>query len=204
MKAVVRERQIKYVWHFTRLSNLESIIEYGLISRQKVECLENPPTFNDQYRFDGEKAAVCCSIGHPNYKMFWRLRHDYPDEEWIVLACRPEILWEKDCAFCVENAASNDVACIPIEDRKGVAAFERMFDEIGGKPARKTLELPPSCPTNPQAEILVFDDIEKEYLVAAICETKKQAKRLADEYPDFDFGYARGLFSARKDFKHWQ
>lgn len=204
MKKSVKAREIKYVWHFTRLGNLESIIEHGLISRKKAECLTEPPTFNDSYRLDGEEAAICCSISHPNYKMFWGLRKENPDEEWIVLACKPKILWKMDCAFCVENAASKEVTCIPIADRKGDVAFEKMFDEIDGKPSRKELDLPAKCPTNPQAEVLVFDDIQKKYLIAAICQTKKQAKELANEYKKFDFGYTQALFSARKDYKHWQ
>lgn len=203
MKKAIKARKIKYVWHFTRAGNIKSIIEHGLISRQKAEYLADAPAFNDAHRFDHESSAICCSIGHPNYKMFWSLRQDHPDEEWIVLGCKPQILWKKDCAFCVENAASNEVTSIPIGDRKGVVAFEKMFDEIDGKPRRKTLGLSVSCPTNPQAEILVFDDVERKFLVAAGCETKKQAQKLAEEYPDFDFCHAKGLFSARKDFNHW-
>ena len=79
-----------------------------------------------------------------------------------------------------------------------------MFDEIEGKPSRKELGLRACHPTNPQAEILVFDDIERGLIVAAVCETEKQAKELADEYGDIDFGYAKGLFRARNDFRHWQ
>jgi len=204
MKKLVKARDIKYVWHFTRLVNLDSILQHGLINRQQAESLTEPPTFNDAYRFDGEKDAICCSVGHPNYKMFWGLREDYPDEDWIVIICKAKILWKKDCAFCVENAASSDVTMIPIEDRKGEDAFEKMFDEIEGKPTRKELGLTVKCPTNPQAEILVFDDIERQFLVAAACETKKEAEELAAEYADFDFAHVRSLFLPRHDYKHWQ
>lgn len=204
MKKNVKARKIKYVWHFTRLANLESIAEHGLICRDKAEKLDCPPTFNDAHRFDCETSAICCSIGHPNYKMFWGLRQDYPNEDWVVLACKSKILWQKDCAFCIENAASNNVTCVPISDRKGAAAFERMFDEIGGKPSRKELGLRDSTPTNPQAEVLVFDDIERKLIVAVVCETKVQAKALAGEYPKLDFGFSKAPFLPRNDFKHWQ
>ena len=82
------------------------------------------------------------------------------------------MLWEKDCAFCVSNAASNEVTCIPISYRKGLAAFNKLFEEIDGKPTRAELGISVYCPTNPQAEILVFDCIEPKYIIGAITQNK--------------------------------
>ena len=43
LKKSVKARKIKYVWHFTRVANLKSIIEHGLISREKLESSATPP-----------------------------------------------------------------------------------------------------------------------------------------------------------------
>lgn len=204
MLDLIKEREIDYVWHFARLSNLESILQNGLIGRDTLEQWTVQPAFNDHYRLDHQKNAVCCSIGHPNYKMFYSLRVNNPDEEWVVIACKPDILWEKDCAFCTENAASNNVTCIPIEQRKGKEAFERMFEEVDGIPSRKELGLPDDCPTNPQAEILVFGNIEPQYIVGAICYSKARETELKEKYPNFEFLYHRSFYSARKDYEHWK
>ena len=203
MKEAVESKGIKYVWHFTRLVNLDGILTRGLISRQKILKTGFQSELNDDYRFDGHEDAVCCSIGHPNYRMFYRLRQENPDTEWVVVALKASVLWVKDCAFCVTNAASNEVTCIPIQHRKGVDAFNRLFDEIPGKPPRAELGISESCPTDPQAEILLFCDIELQYIIGAITQSKQTETMLKQQYPDFEFLYHRALFSARKDYQHW-
>ena len=52
MKDAVKKKKINYVWHFTRLSNIESILKYGLISRQDLEDSGMLAEFNDDYRYD--------------------------------------------------------------------------------------------------------------------------------------------------------
>lgn len=162
------------------------------------------PVFNDQYRLDGYRTASCFSIGHPNYKMFYRLRQENPGARWVVVACNSSVLWQKDCAFCHENAASNSVTCIPLGERKGVEAFERLFLPIEGKPGREELDLPACCPTHPQAEVLIFDTVEPEFLAGVVCQDQASADELAGRHPDFEIVHNLPLFSARKDFQHWK
>lgn len=203
MENKVKSRNIEYVWHFTKIENVDSILTKGLIPRASLEAQNAPVAYNDQYRFDGHKNANCLSIGHPNYKMFYSLRCQNANQSWVVVAFKPEILWLKDCAFCHENAASNNVTAIPINLRKGVAAFERMFAPVEGKPDRATIKLPDDCPTNPQAEILVFDTIEPQYIIGVITPDKQSEQILKAKYPNFDFLYHRAFYSARLDYEHW-
>lgn len=151
MKELVEAKGINFVWHFTRLSNLPGILANGLINRVQLTFSGMPWEFNDQHRIDGQQDSICCSIAHPNYKMFYRLRQENPETEWVVIGLKPSVLWEKDCAFCVSNAASNEVTAIPIQNRKGPAAFNRLFEEFPGKPTRAELGISNDCPTNPQA-----------------------------------------------------
>ncbi len=205
MKNAVKRRKIDCVWHFTRLSNLDSILKHGLISRKDLENSGIKSDFNDDYRFDCEENAICCSLGHPNYKMFYSLRQNNPDIEWVVLALIPDVLWEKDCAFCVSNAASNEVTCIPITLRKGLDAFNKLFEEIDGKPTRAELEISDRSPTNPQAEILIFDRIEPKHIIGVITQYKATETDLKTKYENsaFDILYHNALFSPRKDYIHW-
>lgn len=204
MEQAVSRRGINHIWHFTRLDNLHSILSDGIVPRLQLERRNSPPLFNDLYRLDGQRGASCFSIGHPNYKMFYRLRCENPGSKWVVIGCRASVLWEKDCAFCHENAASNAVTCIPVENRKGPAAFQRLFAEIEGKPSRESLALPDNCPTHPQAEVLVFNVVEPSYIVGAICQDHPTAQDLTARYPDFQMIYHRAHFSARKDYEHWR
>lgn len=203
MENAVKSRNIDYLWHFTKIENVDSILAYGLIPRATLEAQGAAVAYNDQYRLDGQSTANCLSIGHPNYKMFYSLRCLNFNQSWVVVAFKPEILWLKDCAFCCENAASNNVTAIPIQKRKGVAAFQRMFDPIAGKPDRATLKLPDCCPTNPQAEILVFDTIDPLYIAGVITPDKQTEQTLKTKHPRFYFLYHRALYYARLDYEYW-
>lgn len=203
MQNEVQSRGINYLWHFTKIENLPSILINGLIPRAMLEAQNAIVAYNDTYRFDAQRGANCLSIGHPNYKMFYSLRRQNENQVWIVLAIKPDVLWMKDCAFCHENAASNNVVAIPIDQRKSVQAFRQMFDAVEGKPSRETLKLPDSCPTNPQAEILVFGVIEPRYIIGAITPTKDLETQLSHQYPAFNFQYYPASYSARKDYGHW-
>lgn len=203
MQNEVKKRNITNLWHFTRIENLDSILQYGLIPREFLEAHGAGINYNDQYRFDGQRNANCLSLGHPNYKMFWSLRQQNTNQKWVVLAIKPDVLWLKDCAFCHENAASNNVTSIPINQRKGILAFQKLFDPVIGKPSRASLKLPDNCPTNPQAEILVFDTIEPKFIIGAITPNKEIENELKIRYPNFKFLYHRAHYSARLDYEHW-
>lgn len=204
MKELVEAKGIDFVWHFTRLSNLPMILTNGLINRAQLTFSGIPYEFNDHSRQDGHQESVCCSIAHPNYKMFYRLRLENPDVEWAVVALKPSLLWEKDCAFCTTNAASNDVTTIPLQQRKGEAAFNSLFDELPEKPPRATLDISDSWPTNPQAEVLVFGNIETDFIIGAVTQKKETEGLLQAQYPNYQFKHHRALFSARKDYRHWK
>lgn len=203
MQNEVKSRNIDYLWHFTKIENLDSILKNGLIPRATLEAMNAKVAYNDQYRLDGQKGANCLSLGHPNYKMFYSLRSQDPKQEWVVLAIKPEVLWIKDCAFCYENAASANVTSIPLPQRKGLQAFRAMFANAAGKPQRSVIKLPDDCPTNPQAEILAFDTIEPKYIEGAVTQTKAIELTLKAQHPNFEFLYHRAHFSARLDYEHW-
>jgi hypothetical protein len=199
----VKSREIEHLWHFTKVENLDSILKSGMMPRAMLEAQSANVAYNDEHRLDYQKTANCLSLGHPNYKMFYRLRRVNPNQGWVVLGIDPEVLWIKDCAFCDQNAATGSVASTPIAQRKGLQAFQKMFFPVAGKPDRGALGLPDDCPTNPQAEILVYGVIEPKYIVGAITQTKAIENELIEKYPEFEFLYHRAHFSARKDYEHW-
>ena len=134
---------------------------------------------NDPKRLDGYKEAICLSISFPNDLLFSKFRYKYSGgnrSEWVVLLLDAKVLWELDCAFCQENAASNAARRIPLEKRKEPEALERIFIEVyrdikigdGIKKEkiyqRQSMQIPDYYPTHPQAEILVFDQIPSDYI----------------------------------------
>ena len=71
IKEIVKSREIDYLFHFTQLQNLESILEHGLLSRNSMERVGAVGEINDPYRFNGQLGAISCSIWSPNYKLFY-------------------------------------------------------------------------------------------------------------------------------------
>ena len=203
VKKLVKARGIKHLLHFTRLDNLDSILQYGLISRQRIAELGLSSDFNDDYRMDGQEDSISCSVEFPNYKMFYKLRMANPTVDWVVIALKSSVMWRKDCAFCATNAASNDVTGIPIENRMGESAFESMFDEVDGKPERSKMQLSDRAPSDPQAEVLVFGGIETEYIAAVVPEKEAIKDRLSKRHPDIGFQLYSYFFNARIDYQHW-
>lgn len=204
LQQAVQSRGIDFLVHFTRLDNLHSIMNHGLIPRSQLESEGFEVTFNDSERIDDCLNATCLSINFPNYKMFWACRQSFKEVQWVVLATNSIVLWEKDCAFCQENAASNAVTCIPLPARQGVDAFNRLYEEIDGKPSRKELRIPDRAPTNPQAEVLVFDIIEPELIVGVLVENRVVGNEIKKRYSTISSQILPDIFRPRKDYEHWK
>ncbi|EOU1352854.1 DarT ssDNA thymidine ADP-ribosyltransferase family protein [Pseudomonas aeruginosa] len=197
----VAEREIKCLLHFTRQSNLESILQRGLVTRNTL-VLEGHNNFNDQYRLDGTD-AVCLSIGFPNYKMFFGLRQANQGEDWVVLAIHPAALWTLPCAFCTTNAASASVTAIPLEQRRDLAALQLMYEDWGEK-TRAMLGIQNQYPTNPQAEVLMLNGVPREYIFGVIVLNQAKQQELKAKYPNLDVRALAGYFRYRSDYAHWK
>jgi hypothetical protein len=197
-----KARGINMLFHFTRLDNLDSILNHGLLPRD--QCHDRGIAFlaSDQQRLDGT-GAVCLSIGFPNYKMFYSYRKQHQAAEWAVLLIKPEVLWTKICVFCRENAAKNAVTCIPFEQRMGVAAIASMYEPFGER-TREELGISDVAPTNPQAELLCFEPIELELIFGAAFQVRGHAEAYKISHPQFQFFFQPLLFKPRKDFAHWR
>nr|WP_319949359.1 DarT ssDNA thymidine ADP-ribosyltransferase family protein [uncultured Shimia sp.] len=204
MKDIIAARQINYILHFTQLSNLEGILARGILPRVQADSAGLNYTYNDQHRWDGHTNATCCSIGFPNYKMFWQLRCKDPTVEWVVIALKPDILLEKPCAFYPTNAASNTVRHLNTQSFAGPVALANMFADVPGKPTREALKLPDDCTTDPQAEVLVFDTIQTRYIEGVATASKKVADELTAKNLGVDFVHVSAFFSGRKDAAHWK
>lgn len=197
-------RNIKYLYHFTRLGNLQSILTQGLLPRDQCAARQITPLINDQLRLDYTD-GICLTIAFPNYKMFYPLRCNNPGVQWAVVAVRASVLWEKDSAFCRENAAKAAVTAIPLPQRRGLGALQAMYEDFPGVP-RNTLGIPPQYPTNPQAEVLVFEHIAPEYIVGVAfndAALRRQYAAMILPRP-YEFLDAPRYFSARSDFQHWK
>jgi hypothetical protein len=204
IEEISQYRGISYLIHFTQLDNLESILKHGIISVSRHKEKNINARKNDLSRFDRCTEATSMSVQFPNYSFFYKKRNENKNIKWVILKIKPKILWEKRCVFCIDNAARNSVSGLSFEERQGAKAFEGLFKKIDDKPTRKELGIPDNYTTNPQAEILVFGEIELDYIEAIVFENKELGK----SYYSKINGRARvevnnGLFKYRQDFRWW-
>ena len=172
IRQICTERGITTLVHFTRIEHLQNILQEGLLGRSLLEARGQQFLPNDSKRLDRHKEAICLSISFPNDLLFSKFRYKSSDgncSEWVVLLLDAKVLWELDCAFCQENAASSKVRYIPLEDRKKTDALKSMFVDVcrdtkGDVYERQSLQIPNHYPTHPQAEVLVFDPIPVKYI----------------------------------------
>lgn len=201
IQAFATARNIKYLFHFTQVGNLSSILAHGLLPKSHIAANGINALTNDLYRLDFTD-GLCLSVSFPNYKMFYPLRQNSPEKQWVVLVINANVLWELDCAFCRENAAKSSVTSIPLAQRRGLRALQAMFEDYNGP--RNEQNIPENYPSHPQAEVLVFDRISPEHILAAIFDdVGLKALHSAMNLP-FGIIYNHSYFSARQDFNHWK
>ncbi|WP_312438500.1 DarT ssDNA thymidine ADP-ribosyltransferase family protein [Janthinobacterium sp.] len=202
IQQIVAARNIRYLCHFTRLENLESILNHGLLPTDWLDRNRIVSIRNDQARFD-RTTGICATVSFPNYKLFWPLRSDNPGTEWVVLRIKAEVLWQKNCAFCVRNAAHNEVTGIPLPLRQTTEAFRAMFDDFPGVP-RAGLNIPDRYTTNPQAEVLMLEPVELEDIDAIIFDDAALRLKYAAMNLQQQVLHNHVYFSARMDFDKWK
>jgi len=202
-----QDHNITKLCHFTQADNLNSILEKGLLGQSHfMEGLSNDkPKINDTIRLDGYPDAISLSISFPNYLMFYKYRCN-SDKDWVVLILRSDILWEYDCVFCKENAASNNVRFIDLGDRKDVLALEELFGDFDVT-KRSELQIPDWFPTHPQAEVLVFDPIPPNNILEIHFEDIKILSKysiVGDSLKKYEFWENRDFFYPRTDWRVWK
>ena len=205
MENFMRSRNIDHLYHFTRAENLENILEFGLMPRDDLDLLSIPSSYNDDYRYDNCTNAVCTSIEFPNYRMFYSLRKKHPEIDWAVLWIDANVLFELKCAFCWTNAGDATMFSTPIEYRMGIQAFKGLFSNRPNYPQRESLGIPDYYPTNPQAEVLVFDTIPTEYIKYIYFEDSATHDKYADIIPsNICSSWRSDIFGPRGDWDFWK
>ena len=211
IKWLVRDRTIDLLCHFTRLENLIGILRNGLLPRRTL-CEGHMRFYAvDPYRLDDCPDAVCLSVSFPNYIMFYSKRVNYFKEQqvthsqWVVLLLDVRILWELECEFCQQNAASNLERELPRWERRKPEALENMFSDFDDI-RRFDLNLPRSYPTNPQAEVLAFGQIPAVYIRQVHFLDNFTFSHWQDHVRSFTAAgvfHKTDYFSARKDHRFW-
>lgn len=198
--------QVPYLLHFTRAVNLPLILAHGLYPISRVHEVGAAPQVNDQYRWDGHRDGTSLSIGFPNCQMLYKYRMAEPEVDWAILLIHPAALWMKRCAFCRHNAADGRISGQPLVNLMTPEAFVGMYAEIDGIASREEQKLKSFDPTDVQAEVLVFEVIEPQFLIGVIFE-KATVRDVhlphIGERKNYIHANNKGMFANRKYARNW-
>lgn len=173
IQAIALDRKIPFLVHFTRVDNIPSIMQHGLVPMTVAKEIGIYPVINDQLRLDGRLNGTSVSISFPNGQMFYRLRMENPSISWAVLAISTSVLWSKDVLFCRHIAADARVSKVSSDTLRQSETFSSLFEEIEDFQSRSEQGIKDYDPTDVQAEALVMEKIEPEFIIGALFNDKK-------------------------------
>ena len=138
---------------------------------------------NDGLRLDEKQHGSCFSISFPNWQMFYKYRQQQ-NTDWVVICISAQVLIDKEenCAFYQTNAACESMTSLPLESVQGYAALERMFATCNQE---RQYFLLPKDTTDPQAEVMIFDVVEVDYIVAVVFSAEASKQRYTQLFPAF-------------------
>lgn len=217
IERILEKRGIKYFVHFTRLENLSSILENGLIPVSLQNEKNIISIHNDEQRIDSQLDCTSCSVGFPNYKLFYTFReYKYPGTQWVVIILNTDILFSPDniVYYCHTNAAGVLPRVSNVGELCTADSFKNMFcNSVKTKEnkiiQRKELEISDNLTTDPQAEILISDVIHSKY-ISCICFYDQRhidhyiSKNGENQLNNFDYQVVPGFYNPRKDYMFWQ
>lgn len=173
---ILKSHKVTRLCHFTRFQSLTSILssENGIIASKLIQ--KDVKNVTDNKRLDGKADHICCTIEYPNSWYFQTARKNNNDKifiDWVVLYINIEILKNRSIEFCPCNASKGCGRYI----QKNSDNIGILFTDFDGKYYR-TNEMLSCCPTNGQAEILIYGNIPSSYIMGAAVADKDLAKRV--------------------------
>jgi hypothetical protein len=199
IKEEIQKRKITRLCHFTKSQKAVHILssEDGI---EAVDFLDKSIyDANDKLRLDRKKEFVNCSIQYPNHWYWNKVKDKTPlFKDWVILLINPELLLLQNTEFCEFNAATENGVHI----KKGYNTFKRLYDDIVRGRSRSSNMLP-CCPTDDQAEVLIYKSISRKDIIGVVVKDEDQAESeharwsCLGNIPKFDITIAPDLFNGQ-------
>jgi hypothetical protein len=174
---VIRSNKVKYLVHFTRIENLSSILESGILSVQELNSRGLKYIKNDFGRYDGRRDCSCFSIEFPNDCLLNAFKKRECNSSWVVLLVDIDvlILHKTKKYFCIHNSASKGISSQIMHNQLHTPEdFQKMFSEhiefskSDGEYCIDRSVDKSYLTTSNQAEILIEGVVERDYIKAII------------------------------------
>lgn len=130
---VLYDNKIKAIYHFTNISNLESIIKYGICNRKYMNENKINYEYTDANRFDKQIDCISLSINQTNKSMLMSKTNKFYND-WIIIELDAEQIinnFYNEICYCKNNAASSEMINLLKNNKKylkSVSAFKNMFE----------------------------------------------------------------------------
>lgn len=210
IKEYVKMRGINNLIHFTSYSNLKSILNHGLLPVDELKSRNFIYKKNDPDRKDNRTDAISLSISFPNYKMFTEKRYKLTDRNWVVLVLEKSVLWEKNCIFVNDNAAnpnqSNNIKNHNMDWNNNINELKNLFcakKDYKGNEIKRATNIGYNMTTDPQAEVLVCENIERKYIKEVHYKDFDISNFIINNNFDITFKNNRYYYKPRDDYKLW-
>ena len=195
---VVVCRGITRICHITPVYNLVHILKNntGILATDFI-----PAEYlcrNDLERYDRKTDYISASVQYPNFWYYNRKKSESSvNVDWAVILIDPGICRDDNTLFSPYNAAKRCGRYL----KPGADAFREMFAESLNGRLRDANRLR-NCPTEDQAEIMIYKKIPTYYFRGIVFETPQAAERFISlaakeglEYPPIF--YAPAMFSTQ-------
>jgi hypothetical protein len=154
----LNRKNITKLFHFTHITNLESILSNGFQTRKFLDSNLNQFQATDPHRLDGFPESISFSIGEPNRLLFARKNYDFENQLVLLEVSANSLLTQNFAAF-PSNAASGFFKEKIVNDPErymGIKSLEGLYLNID---LREKARLSSDVPTDTQSELLFFDEI---------------------------------------------
>lgn len=156
-------RKATRLCHFTKVKCLVQILtsEDGILATDFINSDVKQP--NDMGRYDNATDYVCCSLQYPNGWYWGKARERDSDKifkEWCVLTINLNILKNAKFCFCPCNSAINSGKFI----RSDSENISSIFDVPNVKIKYRPPNMLDCCPTDDQAELLIYKNIPLQFV----------------------------------------
>lgn len=214
----LEQREVNFLVHFTPISNLPSILKYGILPRSELNARRIHADTPDKDRLDNRLDYSSFSIAFPNYKVFFNKRCT-TQYQYAVLIIDPQIILDlplSAISYLPGNAASNKIN--NAENYIGIDAVKALYSptvQIGETIyTREQMGIPDHYPTNPQAEVFIRSAIKPQYIRSIKGETSAQVAEIkelllheAAQSPLLlknKINYNKDFFMPRVDHRFWK
>ncbi len=173
----LQKRGVTRLCHFTKVKSLVHILtsEDGILATDFIN--QDIKQQNDMERHDNATNYVCCSIQYPN-GWYWDLVKKRDDsqifKEWVVLVIDLDILKNVKFHFSACNSAYKFGKYI----RNDVTNISDVFNSPTIKMRYRPTSMLECCPTDDQAEILVYKNVPLRYISGIIVGNEESANNI--------------------------